>query len=519
MSARVDDVNVPRTPERASRARADDAAPRARIVDKMRGHRVGDAFATVGVDALRVERVEALDVDWGSSESEVTAGGAVTARELAEMESFLETLDGLPTDVELGDGDVGFLEGCLGSLSGGDGSGREESACGDARVGTAASDDGASSSRVKASSQTNSGESEEERRLRLSRNRESAQNSRARKKEYVSDLEKRARALEQQNSELQAMVINLTHENHALRLSLQSTGFAVPSMMMPCVYPVTPKLPLPPIDAQEGEPLVQSSPSQLEVKKPAAKRRRQTAVASATALVLGAMSVVGLVTPGSQSTANRNPTQSTGRRLLAIEGPPVEDQLVRVGINITSLREEIAKNDDERSFSLPDRFTSDGIALWGDTTSDGRTVNLRKPTDANDPWFSAFNAAGMHSHVNLLSRVACKELFKFKRPTESSVVARTAESEVWEEDRERVERRRNSGAIPMPPSAKENVTSVAHETGDENSIVSVLLPPPIEGVMQQLSKLFVVTFNKRTADYTTHSCLMPQPMTSVHRHV
>lgn len=515
MSAHIDDENVPRTPERATRACAQDAAARARIDDTMGEHRVGDAFVSGGDDVTRFGRVEAREMDGGSSESDVTAGGAVTAQDLAEVESFLETLDALPTDVELGEGDAGFLEECLGSLSGWDGSGREESACGDARVGTAASDDGASSSRAKASSQTNSGLSEEERRLRLSRNRESAQNSRARKKEYVSDLEKRARALEQQNSELQAMVINLTHENHALRLSLQSAGFTVPSMMMPC----TPKLPLPPIDAHEDEPLVPSSPSQLEVKKPASKRRRQTAVASATALVLGAMSVVGLVTPGSQPTMNRHPMQSTGRRLLAIQGPPVEDQLVRMGMNITSLQEEIALNDDERSFSLPAGLTSDGVALWGDTTSDGRSVNVRKPEDVNDPWFSAFNSAGMHNHVNLLSRVACKELFKFKGTSESGVVARAAESEVWERDYEKVERRRNSGAIPMPPSSNENVTSVAREAGDENSIVSVLLPPPIEGVMQQLNKLFVVTFNKRTADYTTHSCLMPQPMTSAHRHV
>jgi hypothetical protein len=45
-------------------------------------------------------------------------------------------------------------------------------------------------------------------------------------------------------------------------------------------------------------------------------------------------------------------------------------------------------------------------------------------------------------------------------------------------------------------------------------VVSVLLPPPTKttnGIMQQLNKLFVVTFNKRTTDYTTYSCLMPQP--------
>ena len=56
-------------------------------------------------------------------------------------------------------------------------------------------------------------------------------------------------------------------------------------------------------------------------------------------------------------------------------------------------------------------------------------------------------------------------------------------------------------------SGKENETSILEHKdieGAEESLVSVLLPPPIEGVVQQLSKLFVVTFNKRTTDYTTH---------------
>ena len=69
---------------------------------------------------------------------------------------------------------------------------------------------------------------------------------------------------------------------------------------------------------------------------------------------------------------------------------------------------------------------------------------------------------------------------------------------------------------------RENETSIPEHKdieGAEESLVSVLLPPPIEGVVQQLSKLFVVTFNKRTTDYTTHSCLLPQPVTSANRHL
>jgi hypothetical protein len=180
------------------------------------------------------------------------------------------------------------------------------------------------------------------------------------------------------------------------------------------------------------------------------------------------------------------------------------------------------RNDDERTFSLPDRAVAEGIALWGDKTSDGRIVNVLKSTNVNDPWFSAFKAAGMPQHVNLLSRVSCTEVFKFKGSDEANAEpGAVATTSAWtNEQREKMERKKYSGAIPLP-SGRENVTKVPEQTSleAEDSLVSVLLPPPVEGVMQQLSKLFVVTFNKRTADYTTHSCLMPQPMTQAHHHV
>jgi len=375
-------------------------------------------------------------------------------------------------------------------------------------------------------------ESEAERQLRLSRNRESAQNSRARKREYVRDLEKRARALDMQNGELQTMVMHLTNENHALRMSLQQVttgGGAMPTMMMPCVYPpMTPKLPLPPMGAEPAA-AVEAPPSpQLEVKKPTTKRRKQTVAASVTALALGALSVVGVTSPGSPPAAAGTASRSSGRRLLALSAPPpTKDPLVRFGVNVTSLREEIARTDDERVFALPDAATTRGLAAWGDKTLDGRAVDVIKPSNVNDPWFSAFKSAGMPEHVNLLSRVSCKEVFTFKGADRGASVATRTNADAWPRERrdeDAVERGQYSSAIPML-SGKENETSIPEhedtvvEDADEESLVSVLLPPPIEGVVQQLSKLFVVTFNKRTTDYTTHSCLMPQPMTSANRHL
>ena len=375
-------------------------------------------------------------------------------------------------------------------------------------------------------------ESEAERQLRLSRNRESAQNSRARKREYVRDLEKRARALEMQNGELQAMVMHLTNENHALRMSLQQVttgGGAMPAMMMPCVYPpMTPKLPLPPMGAEPAAPVEAPPSPQLEVKKPTTKRRKQTVAASVTALALGALSVVGVTSPGSTPAAAGTASRSSSRRLLALSAPPTtEDPLVRFGVNVTSLREEIARTDDERVFALPDAATTHGLAAWGDKTLDGRAVDVVKPSNVNDPWFSAFKSAGMPEHVNLLSRVSCKEVFTFKGADRGASVATRTNADAWprkRRDEDAVERGQYSSAIPML-SGKENETSIPEhkdtvvDDAAEESLVSVLLPPPIEGVVQQLSKLFVVTFNKHTTDYTTHSCLMPQPVTSANRHL
>lgn len=367
-------------------------------------------------------------------------------------------------------------------------------------------------------------DSEAERKARLIRNRESAQNSRARKREYVRDLEKRARMLEAQNGELQAMVMHLTNENHALRMGMGHASAAMPAVpyMMPMYAPAmipmvpTPKLPLPPKSAsipQSTPPAeVQSAPSTH-----APKRRKQTVVSAATALALGTLSVVALVAPQSTSRSRSSVMQqsssSSRRRLLALSGPemPDEDHLAMLGVNITSLREEVTELA-ARTFALPDKATASGVALWDDFTSDGRSVDVFPGTDVNDPWYSAFKAAGM-THVDLLSRVMCNEMFKFK-PADTADVVEAKITEVWKPHADEYELKKPvSRAIPML-SGKENASDFPGSSEvDSNSVVSVLLPPPTKttnGMMQQLNKVFVVTFNKRTTDYTTYSCLMPQ---------
>lgn len=272
------------------------------------------------------------------------------------------------------------------------------------------------------------------------RNRESAQNSRARKREYLRDLEKRARALEVQNGELQALVMHLTNENHALRISLQqATGGAQQAAMMYPVYPIpTPKLPLPPMGAETME--APPSPEQ-ELKKPEPKRRKKTMAASVTALALGALSVVGLVSPGATPASTQS---SASRKLLALGSAMGEqDDLSRamMSLNITSLREEISLREDERMFALPERATVDGGGLtpWGDKTLDGRVVDVMQSQDVNDPWYSAFREAGMTQHINLLSRVMCKEVFKFKAAADEAGAAQM--TKVWEQESEKVTRR------------------------------------------------------------------------------
>ena len=113
-----------------------------------------------------------------------------------------------------------------------DASGRAESECGSGRKGggTSSDDGGTSSMSARSAGKVdgNATETEAERLERLRRNRESAKNMRARKREYVRDLERRASALEKQNGALQGMVMHLTNENHALRMNLQAaTGVAI----------------------------------------------------------------------------------------------------------------------------------------------------------------------------------------------------------------------------------------------------------------------------------------------------
>ncbi|KAI4335123.1 hypothetical protein L6164_013800 [Bauhinia variegata] len=64
----------------------------------------------------------------------------------------------------------------------------------------------------------------EHRRLkRLLRNRVSAQQARERKKEYLNDLESRARELQDKNSKLEERISTLTNENTMLRKILMNT--------------------------------------------------------------------------------------------------------------------------------------------------------------------------------------------------------------------------------------------------------------------------------------------------------
>jgi hypothetical protein len=321
--------------------------------------------------------------------------------------------------------------------------------------------------------------------------------------------------LEKQNGELQGLVMHLTNENHALRMSMQQqTGGALMTPMIVPVYPAsmypTPKLPLPMINAPVSAP---PSP-QSELRKPEAKRRKKTVAASVTALALGALSVVGLISPGGQRNSTTLAKSHVNRRLLALSGPSAEENVSNalMHFNISSLREEIARRDEVSVLQLPDKASDVGIMLWGDTTLDGKAVDVMHAQTIDDPWYSAFRDSGMLQHINLLSRVSCTEVFKFQSADVSEAVKMT---KGWEEPaREQPEFKKFIGAIPMP-SGSENVSSIPNniDMGTEESLVSVLLPPPnpTEGVIQQLSKLFVVTFNKRTAAYTTHSCLMPQP--------
>lgn len=243
-------------------------------------------------------------------------------------------------------------------------------------------------------------EDPEKRTARLARNRESAQLSRQRKKQQLSDLERRCRSLHAANSQMHQLVARLSHENHALRHHIASTGGAPlpPHLQMPATPPpvvvlppgATPppgmvplhpsmmpqatKVPLPTNGATNGANGATPLPTQPPEKpgtlrddatppSPAGKRRKATGggVAAMTAGALAVLSVVCLA--GSMGSTGSTGSTAAGAQLALGSSARMarhQRRLMSVGTVGASLEADAAAVSAE---PIPMRGTSREIAL------------------------------------------------------------------------------------------------------------------------------------------------------------
>ena len=216
---------------------------------------------------------------------------------------------------------------------------------------------------------------------------------------------------------------------------------------------------------------------------------------------------------------------------------------------------------------------ADDLGNLGGSAADPTEEEDTAYAGENDPWYAAFRAAGM-SRADLLSRLSCDRVFRFQpaegglRSAAFAARLRDAAAEGEEarggedgEDRA-VDADDDDGrdggdasrgpvtrtpaallpsAIPLLPAAAEGIEAIGSEaigfararrgadrsayTGagayspasgaSDAALVSVLLPPPSPGgavgdLGGALSKLFVVTYSARDAEYVTYGCRLPR---------
>jgi len=276
---------------------------------------------------------------------------------------------------------------------------------------------------------------DDKKRARLVRNRESAQQSRARKKQYVDELERKCRDLGRANAELRAFASALMAECAGLRHHLHlATGKPPPppGTVLPHPPPpgaaqmAAPKIALPPVGAvgvptsggvpkPARMPFIPAAPGSAAGSAPAsperltpAKRRKKApggAVAAAVAATLAVLSVACVATAGSGRVssggdalrfaalaapgrlalaASEKPFGGSGsgaaRRLLAAEDANlVVDDADATAMDALEATRRASAMDDARSLTV----SSGAIPLRGR----GRSVAVRDDAGFVQRWF------------------------------------------------------------------------------------------------------------------------------------
>ena len=148
---------------------------------------------------------------------------------------LIPPLDGMGGDLDDLENDFGLIDDDLfrmdGSLLGDDDSDHHHhnNSGGDASGGPTLSGAGSGGS---GGENDDDEETDAKKQARLIRNRESAQLSRQRKKQYLDELERRCRGLQTTNSELHGLVARLTAENSGLRAGLRRRVSSTPSLTL-----------------------------------------------------------------------------------------------------------------------------------------------------------------------------------------------------------------------------------------------------------------------------------------------
>tara|TARA_B110000977_G_scaffold200781_3_gene292573 strand:- start:21939 stop:23666 length:1728 start_codon:yes stop_codon:yes gene_type:complete len=313
-------------------------------------------------------------------------------------------------------------------------------------------------------------ESDEKKRARLVRNRESAMLSRQRKKQYVDDLERKLRIATAQNTELQGLLGRLFAETEGLRhhLSLATgkppvtRGVILEHPPPPGVALQAPKMAIPRVLATAGvggekgpvptptgatanatpapSSAAGSAPGSPERVTDTKKRRRTApggALAAAATGTLAVLSVVCVAFERNKGGANSSSAlanwkgggavlsthehmpASTSRRLLALEGEVLHPMS---SANPMSSAKQLGVTLPGSSIS-DELYHFDGYDAYDsyETQSENNPgASFSKPyAGTDDPWFAAFHAAGLRRQEEF-RRVVCVEMFRFQPTGEVS---------------------------------------------------------------------------------------------------
>ena len=351
-------------------------------------------------------------------------------------------------------------------------------------------------------------ELDEKARARQMRNRESAAQSRVRKKKFFEELEQRCQQLEHANNQLNVMVQQLTSENASLKCQLasaysgqpvpQGAGFGVPYgySYFPAMPQVTPKIPIPAKKPSPSGKRGQSASAGSTLKR--TKTSKATSAASA-ALLSVVCCVLFVASPwGRDGSMSYLPSSNTdlkqddaalvrsGRVLTALnmDWPESVNLSEDLGAPPQALKAIQSRQDppdhSPSNSSLPQLVTPSDASLalpvvarphseigeevmqqlkklgalaLDDNAASPASQKGAGPGGAGSHASFPLMALSIFDHAGLISPVTCTEVVRFRRADNGQSSER--QSRPMSDNDTRPYRGSNSFAIPLPPAGAE----------------------------------------------------------------